>query len=182
MRTRPTPGRALTGAAGLALIAVGLHGVATDVDVAGWAVWFAGPVLAHDAVLVPAVLVAGRLTGRLPAPARTPVRAALAAAGCVTLIALPLVLGHGRRADVPSRLPLPYDRNLIIVLTAIAVAAALVAAVRLLNARRPAPDAPHVGEPVQSADAAPYRTASRGVVRDRADEAAAGDGHGGGPR
>ncbi|MFD0906132.1 hypothetical protein [Actinomadura sediminis] len=139
MRARIAPGRALTAAAGLALIAVGLHGVATNVETTGWALWFAVPVLAHDAVLVPAVLAAGWLTGRLPAPARTPVRAALAAAGCLVLVALPLVLGYGRRADVPSRLPLPYGRNLAVVLTAIAVAAALAAAVRVHRARRAEP-------------------------------------------
>ncbi|RSN40923.1 hypothetical protein, partial [Actinomadura sp. WAC 06369] len=141
MRTRIAPGRALAGAAGLALIAVGLHGVAADVGVTGWAVWFAVPVLVHDAVLVPAVLVAGRLTARLPAPARTPVRAGLAAAGSLTLVALPLVLGHGRRADVPSRLPLPYGRNLAVVLTAIAVAAAVAAAARVHRTRRATPRA-----------------------------------------
>ncbi|GGV38800.1 hypothetical protein GCM10010182_73930 [Actinomadura cremea] len=133
------PGRVLAGAAGLALIAVGLHGVVTHVEVTGWGLWFGAVVLAHDAVLVPAVLAAGRLTLRLPAPARAPVRAALVAAGCLTLVALPLVLGHGRRADVPSRLPLPYGRNLAAVLTAIAVAAAVAAAVRVLRARARVP-------------------------------------------
>ncbi|MFV2172976.1 hypothetical protein ACFHW2_23225 [Actinomadura sp. LOL_016] len=135
MRRPPAPGRVLAGAAGLALIAFGLHGVVTHVEVTGWGVWFAAVVLAHDAVLVPAVLAAGRLTLRLPAAARAPVRAGLVAGGCLTLVALPLVLGHGRRADVPSRLPLPYGRNLAAVLTAIAVAAAVVAAVRVLRAR-----------------------------------------------
>lgn len=160
MRTRVAPGRALAGAAGLALIAVGLHGVAANVDVTGWAAWFAVPVLVHDAVLVPAVLAAGRLTARLPAPARTPVRAGLAAAGCLTLVALPLVLGHGRRADVPSRLPLPYGRNLAVVLTSIAVAAAVAAAARTHRARRAAtraslPDAePPAGAPSNDGSAA----------------------------
>ncbi|MEV5831766.1 hypothetical protein AB0L25_40005 [Spirillospora sp. NPDC052242] len=195
MRPRAAPGRALAGAAGLALIAVGLHGVAADVGVAGWAAWFAVPVLVHDAVLVPAVLVAGRLTARLPAPARAPVRAALAAAGCLTLVALPLVLGHGRRADVPSRLPLPYGRNLAVVLTAIAVAAVVAAAVRVHRAhraetrrRRPEAESPAAapsppGAPL--AGAPPNKRAAGGEPADgeSAGERAAGAGdEGGGAR
>ncbi|QXJ19783.1 hypothetical protein AGRA3207_000375 [Actinomadura graeca] len=131
-------GRAVMYAAGLVLIGVGLRGVVVDADVgvAGWAVWFAGAVVAHDAVLVPVVLAAGVATGRLPAAWRRPVRAALIAGGCVSLVSLPLVLGYGRRADVPSQLPLPYGRNLAVVLAVIAVAAVLAGAVRAGAARR----------------------------------------------
>ncbi|TDD63794.1 hypothetical protein, partial [Actinomadura rubrisoli] len=135
-------GRIAMYAAGLALVAVGLRGIVLHVDAAGWALWFAGAAVLHDAVLVPAVLVAGLLTGRLPAWYRRTVRGALVVAGCVTAVALPLVLGYGRRADVPSRLPLPYGRNLAGVLSLIALAAALAVAVRLLRDRRAARGAP----------------------------------------
>ncbi|MFG1852819.1 hypothetical protein ACGFJT_13370 [Actinomadura geliboluensis] len=123
-------------AAGLALIGFGARGIADDVPVGRWAAWFAGAAVLHDAVLVPLVLAAGLATARLPAAAKPAVRAALVVAGCVTAVALPLVLGYGRRADEPSRLPLPYGRNLALVLTAIAVVAALAVAVRLARRRK----------------------------------------------
>lgn len=119
-------------AAGLALIGLGLRGIAADVPAARWAAWFAGAAVLHDGVLVPAVLAAGLATGRLPAPYRRVVRAALVIAACVTAVAIPLVLGYGRRADEPSRLPLPYGRNLAIVLAAITVIAAAAVAARLV--------------------------------------------------
>ncbi len=122
--------------AGLALIGVGLRGVVADVGVAGWAVWFVGAAVLHDGVLVPAVLVAGAATGLLPAAWRPPVRVALIVAGCVSAVALPLVLGYGRRADVPSQLPLPYGRNLTVVLSLIAAAAVLAGAARWWAGRR----------------------------------------------
>ncbi|NDU75361.1 hypothetical protein GWI34_22445 [Actinomadura sp. DSM 109109] len=123
-------------AVGLALIAVGLRGVVEEVPVGQWAKWFAGAAVLHDAVLVPAVLAAGALTGLVPAGQRRVVRAALVIGGCVSLVALPAVLGYGRRADEPSRLPLPYGRNLAIVLAAVAAAAACALAVRAVTARR----------------------------------------------
>ncbi|WP_396454692.1 hypothetical protein [Actinomadura sp.] len=128
--------RAAAYAAGLALIGAGLRGIAAEVPAARWAAWFAGAAVLHDGVLVPAVLAAGLATGRLPAAYRRIARAALIVAGCVTAVALPLVLGYGRRADEPSRLPLPYGRNLAIVLAAVTAAAAAAAAVRLLAGRR----------------------------------------------
>jgi hypothetical protein len=111
-------------ATGAGFIALGLFGLvsATDTNFAGWAVWFAGVTVAHDALLVPSTLLVGALTTRLPSPYRRHAQGTLLVAGVVTLVALPLVLGHGRRADNPSILPLAYDRNLLIVLGAIAVA------------------------------------------------------------
>ncbi|MFI0374006.1 hypothetical protein ACH35V_39625 [Actinomadura sp. 1N219] len=122
--------------AGLALIAVGARGIAVHVDAVAWLAWFAGAAVLHDGVLVPVVLAAGLATGRLPAAHRRTVRAALIVAGCVCAVALPLVLGYGRRADEPSRLPLPYGRNLAIVLAAITAAAAVTVAARVYAARR----------------------------------------------
>ncbi|MFI0487402.1 hypothetical protein [Actinomadura sp. 9N215] len=124
--------------AGLALIAVGVRGIVLHVDAVAWLAWFAGAAVLHDGVLVPVVLAAGLATRPLPAAPRRAVRAALIVAGCVTAVALPLVLGYGRRADEPSRLPLPYGRNLAIVLGLIAAAAAVAVAVRAVAARRAA--------------------------------------------
>ncbi|MDL4776912.1 MULTISPECIES: hypothetical protein [Thermomonosporaceae] len=133
-------GRAVVYAAGLALIAVGLRGVLANVGVPGWALWFAGAAVLHDGVLAPAVLLAGLATTWLPGRYRWIARAALALAGTLTLVALPVVLGFGRVPDTPSRLPLPYGRNLMIVLAVIAVAAAVAAVTaRLLTGRRAHP-------------------------------------------
>ncbi|RFS83866.1 hypothetical protein D0T12_16780 [Actinomadura spongiicola] len=111
--------RVVVAVAGLALIAWGARGIAAHVDAAAWAVWFAGAAVLHDAVLVPVVLVVGAATGRLPGPWRRATRTALVVGGAVTVVAAPLVLGYGRRADEPSRLPLPYDRNLAVVLAVV---------------------------------------------------------------
>ncbi|TDD76738.1 hypothetical protein E1293_26410 [Actinomadura darangshiensis] len=128
--------RILAYAAGLALIAYGLRGIVTGVPAVEWAKWFAGAAILHDGVLVPAVLAAGLATGFLPARHRRLVRGALVVAACVTAVALPLVLSTGRRPDEPSRLPLPYDRNLAIVLGAIAALTACAATARAVIARR----------------------------------------------
>ncbi|MEV4008772.1 hypothetical protein AB0K37_41950, partial [Actinomadura sp. NPDC049753] len=131
-----TVSKAAAYAAGLALIAVGLRGIVDEVALAAWAKWFVGAAVLHDAVLVPAVLAAGALTGLVPAGRRRVVRAALVIGACVTVVAIPAVLGYGRRDDEPSRLPLPYGRNLAIVLGAIAVVAACVLLARSVTARR----------------------------------------------
>ncbi|MFB4303564.1 hypothetical protein [Actinomadura sp. NTSP31] len=131
--------RILPYAAGLALIGFGLRGIVADVPVRGWATWFVGAAVLHDGVLVPAVLVAGLVTGRIPVAHRRVVRAALIVAACVTAVALPLVLGYGRRPDVPSQLPLPYGRNLAIVVGAIAAVTVAVTAARAVIAHRAAP-------------------------------------------
>jgi hypothetical protein len=123
-------------AAGLALIGYGLSGIVADVPVWRWAAWFAGAAVLHDGVLVPAVLVAGAVTVWIPVAFRRVVRGALLVAACVTAVAIPLVLGYGRRPDVPSQLPLPYGRNLAVVVGAIAAVAVAVLAARLVTRRR----------------------------------------------
>lgn len=115
-------------AAGTALIGYGLSGIVTDVPVRRWAAWFVGAAVLHDGVLVPVVLAAGVATGWIPVAYRRVLRGALVVAACVTAVAIPLVLGYGRRPDVPSQLPLPYGRNLAIVVGVIgAVAVAVLA-------------------------------------------------------
>ncbi|MBO2457004.1 hypothetical protein [Actinomadura violacea] len=123
-------------AGGLALIGYGLSGIVADVPVGRWAAWFVGAAVLHDGVLVPAVLVAGLVTGWIPVAYRRVVRGALVVAACVTAVAIPLVLGYGRRPDVPSQLPLPYGRNLAIVVGAIAAVAVVALVVQLLTGRR----------------------------------------------
>lgn len=118
---------------GVALILFGAAGMVAeshDTAPAGWAMWVGGAALAHDLVLAPLVLLAGVLLGRLPYGLREPLRVAAIIAGCLTVVALPMVLGLGTRAGDASRLPLPYGRNLLAVVTAVAAAALLYALVR----------------------------------------------------
>ncbi|WP_067886406.1 hypothetical protein [Actinomadura chibensis] len=131
-----TAARAAAAAAGTALIGWGVYGIVAHVGAGGWLTWFAGAAVLHDGVLAPLVLAAGAATGLVPGAYRGAVRAALVTAGCVAVVALPMVLGRGRRADEPSRLPLPYDRNLAIVLAFVAAAAAASVAVRAVARRR----------------------------------------------
>jgi hypothetical protein len=124
------PVRAVAYIVGAALIAAGAAGLlagARDTVPLGWAVWFGGLVLAHDLLLVPVVLGAGALLSRLPPSLRGPMRVTAVIGGCVTAVALPLVLGLGRRAGDPSRLPLPYAANLAVVIV-LTVAAGCTAA------------------------------------------------------
>lgn len=82
-----------------------------------WAKFFLGGVIIHDLIFLPliAVLVAVGLRW-LPARYRSYAQAGLLMSGSLTLVALPVVLRYGRRPDDPSTLPLPYGRNLLIVL------------------------------------------------------------------
>lgn len=115
-------------ALGGALVGLGFVGLGLNSNPLGWALWFGGVLLVHDAVLAPVVL----LTGVVAAKAGRSLRAWLIVAGLVTLATLPTILALGRRADNPSILPHHYGLNLIIVLGG----AGLVAVVIRLSARR----------------------------------------------
>ncbi len=118
--------------AGAVLVGIGVTGMVANSATThplGWLIWFAGAAILHDAVLAPLVLAAAVLVGRLPEPWRRAVRTALVPAAAVTLVALPMVLGLGRRADVPSRLPLAYGTDLAAILTAVGLAGAALATV-----------------------------------------------------
>ncbi|WP_162794684.1 hypothetical protein [Nonomuraea lactucae] len=101
------------------LIVLGLAGLALEGVLIGWALWFGGVLVVHDALLAPGAAVAGSMIGRWPPAVRT----ALILAGTLMLATLPTVLALGRRADNPSILPLAYGLNLVIVLAAIALLA-----------------------------------------------------------
>ncbi|MFF1558503.1 hypothetical protein [Streptomyces sp. NPDC058279] len=114
------------GALGLLLIAVGARLVAVLPDPLDVLVWLGGALVLHDAVIAPLVLGVGMLVAALPARGLT--RGALLTGGAVLLVTLPLLLRPGAAPNA-SALPLPYGRNLLLVLGAVAVAAALLAAV-----------------------------------------------------
>ncbi|WP_440073391.1 hypothetical protein [Streptosporangium sp. OZ121] len=128
--------------AGIGLILLGFTGLLADADQTrplSWALWFGGLVIAHDLLLVPLVLAAGLLVRRM----RWPYRAATVVGALITVVALPVVLGFGRRPGNPSLLPLDYGVNLLGVLAVIAAGGLLadvftrVREKRVREARRP---------------------------------------------
>ncbi|WP_406430913.1 hypothetical protein OHB00_03005 [Streptomyces sp. NBC_00631] len=127
--------RVLVGAVGVALMGVGAS-LLTDVrDLTGVLVWLGGAVVLHDALIAPLVLLAGLVLVR--GRVRGPVRGALVVAGALTVVALPVLLRPGPRANA-SVLPLDYPRNwLIAMAVVIAVTALALAARSLVHRRRP---------------------------------------------
>jgi hypothetical protein len=117
-------------AAGAVLIGIGFAGILARTEPVGWVIWFAGLAVVHDAVFAPLVLGVAHLVRRIPWPYRT----GLVLAGAVTLVALPAVLGYGRRPDNPSVLPQAYGTHLQAIIVLIGVVTAAVAA---LNAYAP---------------------------------------------
>lgn len=128
--------RVLVGAAGVALMGVGAS-LLTDVrELTGVLVWLGGAVVLHDMLLAPLVLLAGLVLVR--GRARGPVRGALVVGGALTVVALPVLLRPGRRANA-SVLPLDYPRNWLIALAVVATVTALASAARGLVRRRRSP-------------------------------------------
>lgn len=121
------------GVLGVALVGLGAWLVVAEPDPLGVLVWLAGALVLHDGILAPLVLAVGLLlVGRRR---RGLWRGALLVAGSVVLVTLPLLVRPGAPPN-PSALPLPYPRNLAIVLAAVAVVTASTAAVRAWRERR----------------------------------------------
>ena len=112
-----------TAVVGWGLILFGIRGLAMNRNATpalGFARWFIGLAVVHDALLVPAVLLIAWTIGRIvPRRAVVPVRLGLATTGLLVLYAWPLVRGYGRRESNPSALPLDYGRNLVVSLLVI---------------------------------------------------------------
>ncbi|MFB6840563.1 hypothetical protein [Streptomyces sp. NPDC056361] len=127
------------GGAGLALMGLGAWLTAAEPEPLGVLVWLAGALVLHDGILAPLVLGVGLiLVGR---SRRGLLRGASVVAGSVVLVTLPLLLRPGAPPN-PSALPLPYGRNLAIVLAAVAVVTGALYLVRRRGApvrRRGAP-------------------------------------------
>ncbi|MFJ8310403.1 MULTISPECIES: hypothetical protein [unclassified Streptomyces] len=90
-------------------------------------VWLAGAVVLHDGVIAPLVLGAGLLTGGLKN--RGLLRGTLLTAGCLTLVALPVLLRPLPTAN-STVLPLDYVRGLLVCLAVVAALALLLGAAR----------------------------------------------------
>lgn len=117
----------LGGAVGLVLHMHRTHPVGT-------AIYYAGGAIAHDLVIAPAVILVGLVVRAVVPQAYRPViRSGLIVSGALTLIALPLLLGKGRQPDNPSHVPLPYGRNLLLILAVVWGAVALACLVRLVR-------------------------------------------------
>lgn len=108
---------------GWAVIAIGIRGLLVNEDArmgtnpGGWVVLLVQSNLAHDLILVPAVLLVGVLVARfVPAEVRAPVQGGLIVTGVIVLFAFPFVRGYGIKPDNPTILPQDYGRGLIIVL------------------------------------------------------------------
>jgi hypothetical protein len=104
---------------------------------ASWLRWLVGVLLAHDLLLVPALLAVGLLVRRAPSPWRPPLRAALIVSGTLALTSLPLLLGYGRAAQPGNASVLPgnYPAKLAVVLAAVWVIAAAWGLYRLRGQR-----------------------------------------------
>lgn len=137
--------------AGTLLMGYAMVGGLLDPDLrpVGVVVFLAGVLLAHDAVVLPLALAAGVLIGRfLPAGTRTAVRIGGLLTATLQVLAVPLVLGLGRRPDDPSALPRDYGWGLaaLLLLVWTAVLASVLIA-RLSSARRPGGRSRHPRRP-----------------------------------
>lgn len=137
--------RLLLGAAGLALTGYGLSGLLTDPYVTGppgVLAWAVGGLLLHDGLWMPLVCLTGATLART-----TPVRTGLVtAAAAVTAVALPAVLRAGDDGGNSSVLPLPYLRNWLLTLAAVA-ALTLLGAAAVAAGRRRGRGKPPAGRP-----------------------------------
>jgi hypothetical protein len=113
-------------ALGGVVMAIAVVGACTDDDTrpVGHLLFLAGVIVAHDAVLLPVAIGVGVLIGRyVPVGLRAAVRTAAFVSAALLVVAVPLVLGFGRSADLPSALPQAYGRGLMVVLALIWTAA-----------------------------------------------------------
>lgn len=120
--------RLLVGAAG---VAVAVYGVVVVLNNVAWtsypgiALWLAGAVILHDAVLVPAVSVlrlgAQRAGGRLPVAALALLKGGFVVGGVLSLIALPAIWAKHLGTLNPTVLPGAYGQALVVTWLAVVV-------------------------------------------------------------
>ena len=99
--------------------------------------WIAGSLILHDAIIAPAILVAGVALSRLlPTAIRAGMQATLAVCAVVVVMSVPVLKAAGRRVDNPSLLPHDYPQNLAIVIAVILTGGTLLTVARAVRARR----------------------------------------------
>ncbi|MCM3887510.1 hypothetical protein [Frankia sp. R82] len=132
--------RAVVAAAGLAVAGYGIAGLVTHpraTHPAHTLRWLLGGLLGHDVIVAPAAAVLGVLLSRIVAhPYRAVIQAASFVSASVALASFPLWSGRVGHPANPSVDPLPYGRNLLVVLGAIWSVAAAVMLRRAVRARR----------------------------------------------
>jgi hypothetical protein len=97
--------------------------------------WLAGPVLAHDALLVPLVLTVAWISRRiLPRPAWGPVAVGCVASGTLTAVGTVVLFQPGADPTLPSLLNRNYWAGYTIALGIVWILTAGVAAVRVSHA------------------------------------------------
>ncbi|MGW1490297.1 hypothetical protein [Streptomyces sp. NPDC002402] len=126
--------RIVTGGLGVALMTVGAVLLLTGGQLKDVALWLAGAIVLHDGIVAPLVLGVGLLLAAVPA--RGTVRGALIVAGCLTVVALPVLLRPGTPKN-PTVLPLDYVRNWLLALAAVAVLTGVLLAARWIRRRVP---------------------------------------------
>lgn len=141
-------GRVLLGAGGVAVAAYGgflLLSRQEPDQLVGAATWLALGVLLHDLVLVPLTLLVAWVGIRLlPPGARGPAAVVLVVLGSVTLLAVPVLGGFGRRPDNPTLLDRDYTAGWLVLaglVLGIVLVGSLLGRLRGRPARR-APDTP----------------------------------------
>ncbi|CAN5222822.1 hypothetical protein BH20ACT16_BH20ACT16_14050 [soil metagenome] len=98
--------------------------------------WVLGGLIAHDAIVAPAVVAVSFLLARLlPAAIRGGIQATLAVCAVLVVMSYPVLNAAGRDPNNPSLLPHDYPRNLAIVLAAILAGGIVVTITRAARAR-----------------------------------------------
>lgn len=101
------------------------------------ALWLGGGVIAHDAVLAPVTIAGAWLLSRIaPGWLRGPATAGAIVLGVLTMVAVPVLGGWGRRADNPTLLPRDYWAGWCVLAGLILVGVVLTALVRRMVSAR----------------------------------------------
>lgn len=100
--------------------------------------WVVGGLIAHDALVAPAVIVASFLLARLlPAAVRGGIQATLAVCAVLVVMSVPVLKAAGRDPNNPSLLPSDYPQNLAIVLAIVLIGGVALTLLRAARRRRP---------------------------------------------
>jgi hypothetical protein len=142
-RTTNLPiGRLAVAAIGIVMIGIGLRGIidhGADTHPRSWLIWIVAVALGDDLIVIPVLLLIGAVVARVvPSAVRAVVQTAMLISGAVSAVGIVAILASNRRIhrNNPSLLPLPYVRNLVVILIAIWLVAAVVMTVILVGHRR----------------------------------------------